>query len=99
MKSNEDRFHVLITGTAGTGKTVLGEKLVDRFSFLLIEISEVVKSQGLFLGYDFQRDALIIDEELLVLELEKVLKAQERVCLCGPPVAINPSLLDLVIVL
>ncbi|MFX1513644.1 MAG: AAA family ATPase, partial [Promethearchaeota archaeon] len=73
--------------------------LVDQFSFLLIEITEVVKSQGLFLGYDFQRDALIIDEELLVLELEKILKTQERVCLCGPPVAINPSLLDLVIVL
>ncbi len=99
MNSNKDTFHVLITGTPGSGKTILGEKLVDHFSFLLIEISELVKTEGLFLGYDYQRDALIIDEEFLVTELEKILKAHKRVCLCGSPVAIDSSLLKLVIVL
>jgi adenylate kinase len=60
----------LITGTPGTGKTTLAERVCQETSLTMISVNELVKARGLHEGRDEEFDALVIDEDRVVDEMD-----------------------------
>lgn len=85
-----------ITGTPGTGKTSVGEKLEERLDWKLIKINEVVKEKEVYEGYDEKRDSYIVDEK----KLDKILgSCVKKDCIIEGHLAHHYSGLDIVFVL
>lgn len=60
----------LIGGSPGTGKTTITKYLSNEYE--IIELSQFILENGLYLGYDWKKDSIIIDNEALQLELMKL---------------------------
>eukprot|EP00899_Mesostigma_viride_P027465 jgi/Mesvir1/7903/Mv11834-RA.1 len=69
-------LNILVTGTPGTGKTTLCERLASITGLTYINVGELVKEQELHEGYDEDFDSYVIDEE-------KVLDAMEDAMTLG----------------
>lgn len=76
-------LRIYITGVTGTGKTTIAKRLTERLFLNYLEINEIVLKKELFLGYDINRDSLIIDEDLLIPHLESIIDDTKRLCLVG----------------
>ena len=53
---------ISITGTPGTGKTTLAEKLAQKLNAEIINLTGIVNKNNLYAGIDKERDAKIVDE-------------------------------------
>jgi len=60
---------IIVTGTPGTGKTTLSEKLAKKLNFHYLDVNNVIKKYDISEGYDKKRKTKIID----VKKLNKVL--------------------------
>jgi len=62
----------LITGTPGVGKTSVGSSLEER-GFTVLNLNNFIINNGLYFGFDFSRDSVIIDDvklrEIIYTEL------------------------------
>jgi len=65
---------MLITGTPGTGKSLLAQQLTALLDWPAFTIKDEAVRQGLTAGYDEARDAIIIPEEAV----EEILRALEH---------------------
>jgi adenylate kinase len=54
---------LVLTGTPGVGKTSVAMLLAQRVKGAYVNLSELVKSEGLSCGFDRKRDTLIADSE------------------------------------
>ena len=52
-----------ITGTPGTGKTTIAKTLGAKKGWPVLELSKIIKNQGLWSHHDENRDTLVADEE------------------------------------
>ena len=52
---------IIITGTPGTGKTVLAKKLANLLNFTYIDVNQIIKSNKLKSNYDKKRSTYIIN--------------------------------------
>jgi MoxR-like ATPase len=64
--------NVLVTGTPGTGKTTTCEAVAERTGLRHINVSDLVKTQELHQGWDAEHDALVIDEDKVLVPLLKL---------------------------
>ena len=69
---------VIVTGTPGTGKTVLARKISKEYGHRYIDVNEVVRQHKLSEGYDKKRDTKIVDETRLAKVLEKIIKEARK---------------------
>jgi len=53
---------IIVTGTPGVGKTVVGKLLAKQTGFTFLSLSELVKIHGLHKGFDRRARSYIIDE-------------------------------------
>lgn len=53
---------IILTGTPGTGKSTISRHIKSYDEIPIMEISTIIQEQELFLGYDHQRETLILDE-------------------------------------
>lgn len=83
VKSLQVRFHtpiILITGTPGTGKSTL----IDRFKndsksqVSCINVSDLIKSEGLHSGFDPEFDTFIVNDRKIRKRLLELLKEEEN---------------------
>ncbi len=62
----------MITGTPGVGKTSVGSSLEER-GFTVLNLNNFIINNGLYFGFDFSRDSVIIDDvklrEIIYTEL------------------------------
>ena len=72
--------NVLITGTPGTGKSSLAERVASAASFTQYDVSAVAKEEKLCAEYDEELDTYVIDED----------KASLGVVVCPPLLSSNP---------
>lgn len=69
---------IVVTGTPGTGKTVLAKSISKKHGHGYIDVNEVVKRYGLSEGYDLKRKTRIVDEMKLAKVLEKVIREARK---------------------
>ncbi|KAJ1904975.1 factor activating pos9 [Tieghemiomyces parasiticus] len=62
--------NILITGTPGTGKTTMAELAAIKTGLHHIDVSALVKAEGLHEGHDTEFDTYILDEDKLLDALE-----------------------------
>ncbi|MFX0013499.1 MAG: AAA family ATPase [Promethearchaeota archaeon] len=91
-------YLLYITGVTGTGKTSVAKKLSKQLTLDYVELNTVILEKGFYLGYDIDRDSVIIDDDLLISYLESELTTKRRLCLIGMVVPLE-VIFDLVIVL
>ncbi|MEM1574748.1 MAG: adenylate kinase family protein [Nitrososphaerota archaeon] len=69
---------ILLTGTPGSGKTLIGEKLAKNLEGVFIDIPTLVKKKKLFSYYDRKYRSYIVNLRKLREELNKIYKMEER---------------------
>lgn len=67
-------MRVFITGTPGSGKSVLAAAIGDRFSIPVFNVGLKAKVMGLVESRDVERDADVVDED----SVERIAQAIER---------------------
>ena len=92
------QFRLYITGVTGTGKTAVAQKLIQQLALDYIEVNTLVLEKGFYLGYDINRDSVIIDDDLLIPYIESIITDKKRLCLVGGIIPIK-DVFELIIVL
>ena len=96
---------IVISGTPGTGKTILGKELVkEGKKGEHLELGVMIKEEGLYLGYDHDRDTLILDVEKFQERMRELIENNEEkedfLVIDGHIADLIPTdLVDLVVVL
>ena len=63
MACNRMRPNILVTGTPGTGKTVLANELAQRTGLNYLNIGDLAKEKDLYEGWDEQYNCHVLDED------------------------------------
>ncbi|MEM2083717.1 MAG: adenylate kinase family protein [Nitrososphaerota archaeon] len=69
---------ILLTGTPGSGKTLIGERLAKNLKGLFIDIPTLVKKKKLFSYYDRKYKSYIVNLRKLRKELNKIYVMEEK---------------------
>ena len=69
---------IIVTGTPGTGKTVLAKKLANLLNFTYIDINLIIKSKKLNLNFDKKRSTYVININKLNRILIDLIKNSNR---------------------
>lgn len=82
---------ILITGTPGVGKTSVSHSLMEKH-FSVISLNDFIISNGIYYGYDFTRDSVIIDDEYLEIIIKDSIKnLQDTVFIEGHTTELLPQ--------
>ncbi len=69
---------IILTGTPGSGKTVVAKKLADKLKAKYIDVNKLIRKHKLSIGYDRKRRSKIIDIDKLTNVLENIIKKAKR---------------------
>ena len=69
---------IIMTGTPGVGKTVIGKLLAKKTGFSFLNLADLVKKEGLHKGFDRRAKSYIINEPAVRKRLERYLKAHRE---------------------
>jgi len=94
---------VIVTGTPGTGKTVLAKRIAKRYGHEYVDVTGIIKKYRLAECYDRKRKTNIVNEKKLAKLLEKIIqlarKHREKLVIDSHMSHfINPKYVDLCIV-
>ncbi|MHA1303495.1 MAG: AAA family ATPase [Candidatus Heimdallarchaeaceae archaeon] len=64
---------IILTGTPGTGKTTIAEKL-EIEGYPVIYVGDLVKNEGYFEFYDEERESYVVNEEQLLNALVEIVE-------------------------
>lgn len=68
---------LLVTGTPGVGKTSVAQRLAQRAGWVHLDLAELVIKQRLYMGFDEERKAYVVDTRRCMEYLEQVLTCRE----------------------
>jgi adenylate kinase len=84
---------IIITGTPGTGKTVI-TNLLEKEGYSIIEVGKLVKEKKLYDYYDEERESYVVNDKLLnekLVELLKDYSSSEPLIIDGHVVELPPT--------
>ena len=97
-----ERRIYIITGTPGVGKSSISKMLASILGARLISIGELVKREGLYTGWDEERETLIADTDRLSERIKEIIDAEKRIIIIEGHYAVHvvpPEKVDLIFVL
>lgn len=59
---------IIISGTPGVGKTSVSIEL-QKHGYSILNLNDFIITSGLYFGYDYSRESVIIDDEILIEKL------------------------------
>lgn len=65
--------NILITGTPGTGKTILAEEVAKKAGLKYVSIADTIKKKNLYDEWDERLNCYILDEDGLIDELDDIM--------------------------
>jgi len=98
----QERRIYIITGTPGVGKSSVSKMLTSILGARLISIGELVKREGLYIGWDEERETLIADTDRLSERIREIIDAEKRTIIIEGHYAVHvvpPEKVDLIFVL
>lgn len=98
----KERRIYIVTGTPGVGKSSISKMLASILGARLISISELVKKEGLYTGWDEKRETLIADTDRLSERISEIINAERRTIIIEGHYAVHvvpPEKVDLIFVL
>ncbi|MHA1127114.1 MAG: adenylate kinase family protein [Candidatus Heimdallarchaeota archaeon] len=82
---------IIISGTPGVGKTSISTELQKR-GYNILNLNNFIISNGLFFGYDYSRESVIIDDDILVSKLtEKIAQFKDVLFVEGHTAELVPN--------
>jgi adenylate kinase len=92
---------IVVTGTPGTGKTVISKLLSEKTRLPYIDTGQIAIQKGLVIAYDYSRKTYIVDEEKLGDIINKILIRTEEGCIIETiyPCIIESKNIDYIVVL
>lgn len=91
---------IVISGTPGTGKTLVAKKLAEKLEACYINLSEMVINEKLYVEYDEIRESYVIDEEKVRTRLREIARNCDILIVDGHYGELAPrELVDKIIVL
>lgn len=92
---------ILITGTPGTGKTVIAKLLSERLNAEYLSLNDLAFKHNFIESYDKDRDTWVIKErELSTFVKEKILKSEKSIVIDSHMGEIlDPKIVDCIIIL
>lgn len=69
---------IIITGTPGTGKTVLAKRIAAAFGYQHIEVNSLIKKNKLAEYYDKKRHCHVVDEKKLMEVLHQFIEEKHQ---------------------
>ena len=73
-----NKIVLLVTGTPCVGKTTTAQHLATRLSACYINLTEFAKTHNLSLRIDKERKTTIVDEQMMLIEIEKTIDAADE---------------------
>lgn len=91
---------IVVSGTPGTGKTLLAKKLAEKLGACYVNLSSIVIEKKLYTEYDARRNTYVVDEEKVREYLRRLTRDCELIVVDSHYGEIAPrELVDKVIVL
>lgn len=91
---------VAISGTPGTGKSVIGALVSRALGISFIELGDFALEKGLYIGYDDDRMSFIVDENRLREHLKRLVEERGSLLVVGHySEIVDDEILDKIIVL
>ncbi|MEA3429652.1 MAG: AAA family ATPase [Nanoarchaeota archaeon] len=69
---------IIVTGSVGSGKTTLSEKLAKSLDFSYIDVNKVISNNQLCEEFDKKRDCVVVDEKKLGKILVDLIKSSNK---------------------
>ena len=98
----QERRIYIVTGTPGVGKSSISKMLASILGGRLVSIGELVKREGLYTGWDKERETLIADTDRLSERISEIIDAERRTIIIEGHYAVHvvpPEKVDLIFVL
>lgn len=73
MSKKQSSRVILLSGTPGVGKTTISDLLKSK-EYSVLNLNDFIIQHGLYFGYDYSRESVIIDEDILKIKIEKELE-------------------------
>ncbi|ELP90815.1 adenylate kinase isoenzyme, putative [Entamoeba invadens IP1] len=75
-KGDRQRPNILVTGTPGTGKSLVCQMVTEKVNINYVNVGDVVTQNGFYESRDEEMDTLVIDEDKVLDYLEDVQKKE-----------------------
>jgi len=98
----QERRIYIITGTPGVGKSSVSKMLASILGARLVSIGELVKREGLYTGWDEERETLIADTDRLSKRISEIIDVEKRTIIIEGHYAVHvvpPEKVDLIFIL
>lgn len=69
---------IIVTGTPGTGKTILAKKLAKALNHKYIDVKALLEKSNICDGFDSEHECLVVDPKKLSAMLVKLIKKSKR---------------------
>jgi len=82
---------IIISGTPGVGKTSISSEL-QKQDYNVLNLNDFIITSGLFFGYDYSQESVIIDDEILIAKLtDEIVKFSELLIIEGHTAELVPN--------